>query len=98
MYYEKENYSIKKNLEEKLDLTSFTKLDNENNVKNQKYNLYGVITKIRENCKNKYVASCKNSEDDNWYRFDDENIHIVENINHVVNYGIPLILFYSKVE
>ena len=98
MYYEKENYSIKKNLEEKLDLTSFTKLENENNVKNQKYNLYGVITKIRENCKNKYVALYKNSEDGNWYRFDNENIHIVENINHVVNYGMPLILFYSKVE
>ena len=94
--YENNDY-IKINYEEVLDITNFTKFENEQNVKSQKYNLYGVISLIYDN---KYVASCKNFGDNKWYRFDDENIEKnIGNLNNdVINYGIPLILFYYQFE
>ena len=37
------------------------------------YNLYGVITHIKQSDPNaKFVASCKNSINNKWYRFNDE--------------------------
>ena len=96
--YEDEPNYIDSNLEEKLDITNFTKIGLENNIQNQIYNLYGIISKIGNNYKNKYIASCRNNAGGNWYRFDDENIQIVENINNAVNHEIPIMLFYSKVE
>ena len=96
--YEDEPNYIDSNLEEKLDITNFTKIGLENNIQNQIYNLYGIISKIGNNYKNKYIASCRNSVGGKWYRFDDENIQIVENINNAVNHEIPIMLFYSKVE
>ena len=89
---------INSNLEEQLDITNFTKCENDKFIDKQIYNLYGVISKINNNFEIKYVASCKNYIDNNWYRFDNENIQIVEDINNVINYGVPLILFYSKAE
>ena len=96
-YANNSNY-INSNLEEQLDITNFTKLENEKFIDKQIYNLYGVISKINNNFEIKYVALCKNYIDNNWYKFDDENIQIVEDINNAINYGIPLILFYSKAE
>ena len=81
-----------------MDITNFTKCENDKFIDKQIYNLYGVISKINNNFEIKYVASCKNYIDNNWYRFDNENIQIVEDINNVINYGVPLILFYSKAE
>ena len=96
--YEDEPDYIDSNLEEKLDITNFTKTGNEKNIQNQIYNLYGIIYKIGKNYKNKYVASCRNSAGGNWYRFDDENIQIVQGINNITNHELPIMLFYSKVE
>ena len=96
--YANENYCINLNVEEKLDITTFSKFENENNVENQIYNLYGVISKINNNFENKYVATYKNHLNGNWYRFDEENILNLKDINNVAYSGIPLILFYSKVE
>ena len=96
--YANENYCINLNVEEKLDITTFSKFENENNVENQIYNLYGVISKINNNFENKYVATYKNHLNGNWYRFDEENILNLKDINNVAYSGIPLILFYSKVQ
>ena len=96
--YTNEPNFINSNLEEQLDITNFTKCENDKFIDKQIYNLYGVISKINNNFEIKYVASCKNYIDNNWYKFDDENIQIVEDINNAINYGITLILFYSKAE
>ena len=96
--YTNEPNFINSNLEEQLDITNFTKCENDKSIDKQIYNLYGVISKINNNFEIKYVALCKNYIDNNWYRFDNENIQIVEDINNVINYGVPLILFYSKAE
>ena len=90
--------NIKFNLEEKLNITNLTKFDNDNNNKEQIYKLYGIIIKIKNNLETKYISFCKNSTNNNWYSFDDENTKIIKNINEDINnYGIPLILFYSKI-
>ena len=62
------------------------------------YKLYGVITNIDENGLNPhYVASCKSSIDNKWYRFNNKNIYTINNIKkELIEYGTPYILFYQK--
>ena len=94
-----DNNYIKVNFEEDLDLTPFTKLENEDKTEKEIYSLYSVITKV-QNYQEKYVAYCKNKEDNNWYRFDDEDINYIGNIDDIrniyINQEFPLILFYKK--
>ena len=64
------------------------------------YSINGFITKVQNNLNNfdfKYVAYCKNPDNNNWYRFDDEDIKLIGNNiqNEIINYEIPLILFYK---
>ena len=81
---------IKIKYEEVLDITNFTKFENEQNVKSQKYNLYGVISLIKNNYENKCITSCENFWNDSWCRFDNENIENINDLkNDVVDYGIP---------
>ena len=91
--YSKNNDNIKVNFEKELNITNFTKLENEDKKEDQIYNLVGVISKIN----NKIISSSKCKDDNNWYRFDDIDIKQISNFeNDVINYGIPLILFYCK--
>ena len=96
--YPKDYDNIETNIEEKLDITAFTRLGVKNKVENQIYNLYGIISKININYNEYiYIAYCKNLHDEKWYKFHDENIERVDDINNDVNFGMPLILFYSKI-
>ena len=91
--YCKNNDNIKVNFEKELNITNFTKLENEGKKEDQIYNLVGVVSKIN----NKIISSSKCKDDNNWYRFDDIDIKQISNFdNEVINYGIPLILFYCK--
>jgi len=91
--YCKNNDNIKVNFEKELNITNFTKLENEGKKEDQIYNLVGVVSKIN----NKIISSSKCKDDNNWYRFDDIDIKQIYNFeNEVINYGIPLILFYCK--
>ena len=62
------------------------------------YNLYGVITCIDQSGSNAhFVASCKNSIDNKWYRFNDDFVSPILNIQkEVIEFGTPYILFYQK--
>ena len=99
--YKNYNYNyIKVNFEEILDISNFTKLENENKIDKNIYHINGIITQVKNNINNydfKYIAYCKNPDDNNWYRFDDEDIKPIGNNiqNEIVDYEIPLILFYK---
>ena len=97
-YDEKKNEYIKLNFKEQINLANYTKWEEDNNNKNKLiYNLYGVITLVKDNSGDKYIYLCKNKENNNWYRIDDENIYYINDVkNDVFNYGKPLILFYNK--
>ena len=101
---ENNNYNfIKVNFEEILDMTNFTKFENETKNDKNIYNINGIITKVKNNYNNfnfKYIAYCKNPDNGNWYRFNDEEIkNIGNNIqNQIFNCEIPLILFYKLIK
>ena len=62
------------------------------------YNLYGVINYIGQSGANSYyVTSCKNPVDNKWYRYNDDNVTpIIDLQKDVIDFGIPSILFYRK--
>ena len=88
--------NIELNFTETLDITNFV-LENKGKLI---YNLYGVISQIIENNNNPYyIASCKSSKDQKWYRFYDDKISSITNVNkEVISYGKPCILFYKKIK
>ena len=62
------------------------------------YNLYGVITHIGQSGPNAhFIASCKNSIDNKWYRFNDAFVNPISDIKkEIIEFGTPYILFYQK--
>ena len=88
-------YDAKINSTESIDITQFV-------IKKDKpkiiYNLYGVITYIRQKGPNPhYVASCKSPIDYRWYRFNDSIVNPINNLQkEVIEFEIPYILFYQK--
>jgi ubiquitin C-terminal hydrolase len=82
---------IKLEFNEIIDITQFVlKRDKPQLI----YNLYGVITYLD---KSHFIASCKSSINNKWYRFNDDNISPISNIQkEVIEFGIPYILFYQK--
>ena len=89
-------YNVKLDILETIDITQFV-------LKKEKpqiiYNLYGVITHIGESGPNAhFIASCKSSVDNKWYRFNDAIvIPIKDPQKEVFEFGIPYILFYKKI-
>ena len=63
------------------------------------YNLYGVITHIGQSGPNAhFVASCKNSIDNKWYRFNDDYVNPINNFQkEIFEFGTPCLLFYKKI-
>ena len=62
------------------------------------YYLYGVISRIGQSCPNaNFVASCKSPVDHQWYRYDDDIVNPITDIQkEVIYFGTPFILFYQK--
>ena len=93
---EREKYkktSIKLDFTETIDITQFV-LKNESKFE---YNLYAVITSINKGNYNSFVASIKSPIDNKWYRYDDEKVYPINNIEtEVIEFGTPEILFYEK--
>ena len=79
---------------EKIDITQFVLFRNTPQV----FNLYAVIAHTGEIGPNAhYVASCKSPIDNKWYRYDDSFVNYINNdLNEVINFGTPYILFYHK--
>ncbi len=93
---DKENIvDVKLEFSETIDISQFV-LQKENPLLT--YNLYGVITYIDQSDSNDhFVASCKNSIDNKWYRFNDDFVSPILNIQkEIIEFGTPHILFYQK--
>ena len=86
---------VKLDYQESIDISNYIL---EKDMNNMIYNLYGVISKVGQNGPSgHFIANCKSSIDNNWYRFDDDIIRQVFDIQKdVIDYGIPYILFYKK--
>ena len=87
-------YDVKLDFTENIDITDYIlQKDNTKII----YSLYGVITHIGQSGPSAhFVASCKSSKDNNWYRFNDAFINPINNIQKdIIEFGTPYILFYQ---
>ena len=88
-------YNVKINFEEVINLGNFVELKNENNIF---YSLYGVITHIGPSSMGgHFIAFCRSPIDNKWYRFNDSMVDYVENFYRDIHeYGCPYVLFYER--
>ena len=63
------------------------------------YDLYAVISHIGEKDRNDhFVASCKSPVDNKWYRYNDDFVNPITNLQkEVIDSSTPYVLFYQKV-
>lgn len=98
IFQRNDNDNIKLKFEEKFDITNYTNFNKSffpEEIKNENiiYKLYGIITKVKN--ENHYVAFCNNYDENIWYKYDDnKEIKQMNNFKEIVDYEIPLILFY----
>ena len=82
---ENENF-YDRNIEIPMNLELKNIIDNNNNQnKKYKYELTGFIKHFGEAHSGHNIAICKNFFDDNWYIFDDSNVHFIKNSNNNMN-------------
>ena len=88
-------YNVKIEFDEIIDITQFVLL---RDIPKMIYNLYGVITHIGQSGPNAhFIASCKSSIDNKWYKFNDAIVSSISNFQkEVIELGTPYILFYQK--
>ena len=88
-------YNVKLDFSETIDITDFVL---EKDTSRMIYNLYGVITHIGESGPNAhFIASCKSSIDDKWYRYNDASVSPISDIQKdIIEFGTPYILFFQK--
>ena len=98
---EENNNDIKFELNENLDMKTYIKdIELKENLN---YNLYAIIClniSFEEN-KNKihHVAFCKSLVDNKWYKYDDNIIEPITDLqNEVDKCGMPVALFYQKLD
>ena len=89
-------YDVKLDFREIFDITKYVYV--EMNNKPLLYNLIGVITHIgKSGPAAHFVASCKSSVDNMWYRFNDSFVSKINNVQKdIINFETPYILFYQK--
>ena len=88
-------YNVKLDFNETIDITQFVL---QKDIPQIIYTLYGVITHIGQSGPSAhFVASCKSSIDNKWYRYNDALVNPISNIQkEVIEFGTPYILFYQK--
>ena len=88
-------YNVKLEFSEIIDITQFVL---KKDMPKMIYNLYGIITHIGQSGPNAhFVASCKSSVDNKWYRFNDAMVYPINDFQkEVIELGTPYILFYQK--
>jgi len=88
-------YNVKLEFSEIIDTSQFIMQKDKPQIF---YSLYGVITHIGQSGPNAhFVASCKSSIDNKWYRFNDAFVNPITNIQkEIIEFGTPYILFYQK--
>ena len=94
--FRENNSNIKFKLEEFIDIIDYTIYKEEFPTY---YELIGAVNLLNYygNSKIKYIAFCKNFNNQNWYKYDDTNI-FESSFLEVSNNGIPCILFYSYIK
>ena len=89
-------YDVKVDFNETIDITNYVILKDKPRII---YNLYGVITHIGRSGPNAhFIASCKSPINKLWYRYNDNIVSGITNLqSEVINFGTPYILFYKKI-
>jgi len=88
-------YNIKLNFTETLDLTQFVVFKDHPQMI---YNLYGVITHYDQSGPySHFICFCKSPINNKWYKYNNAIVNPVEDVQkEIINFGIPYILFYQK--
>lgn len=69
--------------------------DNNNNNTNNNYNLYSFIEYIGNVRNGHYLSYCKNI-DNNWYKYNDNIVQLVNDVNNILKSNHVVLLFYYK--
>ena len=87
---------VKMDFTETIDISEFVL---QKDIPKITYNLYGVINNNSQSgSSSHYVASCKSPVDNKWYRYNDDNVTpIIDLQKDVIDFGTPSILFYRKI-
>ena len=88
-------YDIKLDFSEILDITQFVL---EKDIPQLIYNLIGVVTQVEQRGPNEhYIGFCKSPINNLWYSYNDAFVNLVEDVQkEIINFGVPIILFYQK--
>ena len=88
-------YNIKLDFNETLDLTQFVEVKDHPQII---YNLYGVITHVEQSgSKTQFIAFCKSPINNKWYKYNNAIVNPVEDVQkEIINFGTPYMLFYQK--
>ena len=87
-------FNIKLNFVEFLDLSNYIEYKNTGT----NYKLIGVITHIGESSMSgHFIAYCRDPITEKWYKYNDAIVNEVNNFqNDVINFAMPYLLFYQK--
>ena len=92
-------FKIKLEFSQMLDISNYI---SQNNGKDVKYQLIGVITHLAESGqKGNFIAHCLSPIDNEWYTYNDAIVTKIEKEKiqeEVIAPGVPDLLFYQKLE
>ena len=88
-------YKVKLEFLEIIDLSNYI----ENKQSGCKYELVGTVTHMGESgASGHFIANCKDSAK-RWWKYNDDLISPINNFQtEIVNYAMPYILFYKKIQ
>ena len=87
-------FDVKIHFEEKLNLYNYIEYKNTG----YNYRLIGVITHIGESSMNgHFVAYCRDPIIYKWYKYNDAIVSEINNFGEVINFAMPYLLFYQKI-
>ena len=89
-------FKVKINFVEYLNLSNYIQFPNTG----FNYELIGVITHLGEHgMGGHFIAYCKSHFTKTWFQYNDASVNPVKNFqNDVINYAMPYLLFYQKVQ
>ena len=89
-------FDVKINFVEELNLYNYIEYKNTG----YKYKLIGVITHIGESSMSgHFIAYCRDPINGKWYKYNDAIVNEVNDFqNEVINFAMPYLLFYQKIQ
>ena len=88
-------FNVKINFKENLDLNNYIEYKNTG----ANYKLIGVITHIGESSMNgHFIAYCRDPiSKKKWFKYNDAIVNEVYDFNEIINFAMPYLLFYQKI-